>query len=131
MSCKFSFYHIKISSRGLMIKHEQFDLNYSTNTLFHTKIYFENTVSRIVKLSVTIPKNHNSSVHLVNSHFTAIIDLIQTNTWFITKLHNFYNPISRGSHGCSNGCSKIHINSVPRFGTDQTAPHGLTRLKHS
>ena len=55
MSCKFSFYHIKISSRGLMIKHEQFDLNYSTNTLFH-KNYFENTVSGIVKLSVTIPK---------------------------------------------------------------------------
>ena len=53
MSCKFSFYHIKISSRGLMIKHEQFDLNYSTNTLFH-KNYFENTVSGIVKPSVTI-----------------------------------------------------------------------------
>ena len=51
--CNFSFHHIKISSRGLMIKHEQFDLNYSTNTLFH-KNYFENTVSGIVKPSVTI-----------------------------------------------------------------------------
>ena len=50
------FYHIKISSRGLMIKHEQFDLNYSTNTLFHTKLYVENTVSGIVEPSVTIPE---------------------------------------------------------------------------
>ena len=55
MSCKFSFYHIKINSHGLMIKHEQFDLNYSTNTLFH-KNYFENIVWGIVKPLVTIPK---------------------------------------------------------------------------
>ena len=30
MLCNFSFHHIQISSRGLMIKHEQFYLNYST-----------------------------------------------------------------------------------------------------
>ena len=34
---------IKISSLGLMIKHEQFNLNHSAKHIF-TKIYFENTV---------------------------------------------------------------------------------------
>ena len=42
-----------------MIKHNQFDSNYLTKHIFHTKIYFENTVSGIVKPSVTIPeKSH-------------------------------------------------------------------------
>ena len=39
--------------------------------------------------------------------------------------------ISHGSHGCYIWISKTYINSIPRFGTDQTAPHGLIRLKHS
>ena len=46
----------KISSLGLMIKHEQFYLNYSTNIYFQKLYFFENTVSGIVKPSVTIPK---------------------------------------------------------------------------
>ena len=33
-------------------------------------------------------------------------------------------------HGLSILASKIYNNSVPRFGTDQTAPHGLNQLKH-
>ena len=42
-----------------MIKHRQFDSNYLTKHIFHTKIYFENTISGIVKHSVTIPeKSH-------------------------------------------------------------------------
>ena len=57
MLCNFLFHHIKISSRGLMIKHEQFYLNYSTKHINSQKNYFENTVSGIVKPSVTIPGN--------------------------------------------------------------------------
>ena len=56
MSCKLINSYIKISSLGLMIKHEQFYLNYSTNIYFQKLYFFENTVSGIVKPSVTIPK---------------------------------------------------------------------------
>ena len=56
MLCNFAFHHIKISSHGLMIKHEQLYFNYSTNILIH-KNHFENAVLGIVKPSITIPKN--------------------------------------------------------------------------
>ena len=54
MSCKLINSYIKIRSLGLMIKHEQFYLNYSTKHFNSQKLFFENTVSRIVKPSVTI-----------------------------------------------------------------------------
>ena len=41
MSCNFTINHIKISSRGLMIKHEQFDLNYSTKHIISQKLFCE------------------------------------------------------------------------------------------
>ena len=47
--------NIKISSLWLMFKHKQFDPNYLTNTYFH-EIIFQNTVSGIVKPSITIPE---------------------------------------------------------------------------
>ena len=39
MLCNFSFHHIKLSSRGLMIKHEQFYLNYSTKQINSQKLF--------------------------------------------------------------------------------------------
>ena len=54
MSCKSINSYIKISSLGLMIKHEQFSLNHSTKHIFSQKYIFENTVSGIVKPSVPI-----------------------------------------------------------------------------
>ena len=54
MLCNFSFHHIKISSRGLMIKHKKFYLNYSTNTLIH-KNYFMITVSGTLTPSGIVP----------------------------------------------------------------------------
>ena len=44
MSCNFTINYIKISSRGLMIKHEQFDLNYSTKHIISQKLFFLNTI---------------------------------------------------------------------------------------
>ena len=52
----------KISSLGLMIKHEQFNLNHSAKHIFSQKYNFENTISGIVKPSFTIPeKSQNIS----------------------------------------------------------------------
>ena len=44
MLCNFTIITQKISSRGLINNHEQFGLNYSTNHIFLTKIYFMNTI---------------------------------------------------------------------------------------
>ena len=41
MLCNFSFHHIKISSRGLMIKHKQFYLNHSTKHINSQKLFCE------------------------------------------------------------------------------------------
>ena len=56
MLCKLINSYIKISSLGLMIKHEQFYLNHWTKHINSQKLFFENTVSGIVKPSVTIPE---------------------------------------------------------------------------
>ena len=49
------FHTRKISSLELMIKHEQLDLNYSTNTLFHKNYFFRTLFLGIVKPLITIP----------------------------------------------------------------------------
>ena len=78
MSCKLINSYIKISSLELMIKHKQFNLNRLTKHILIHKNYFENTVSVIVKPSVTIPgKIIIHRFTLVNPQFTAIPDLIQ------------------------------------------------------
>ena len=41
MLCNFSFHHIKISSRGLMIKQEQFYLNHSIKHINSQKLFCE------------------------------------------------------------------------------------------
>ena len=46
---KFYNSYIKISSLGLMIKHEQFNLNHSTQTQIHTKYIFVTLFLRTVK----------------------------------------------------------------------------------
>ena len=55
MLCNYTFHHIKISSNGLMIKHEQFDLNHSTKHIFTQKYILCTLFSGIVKPSLTIP----------------------------------------------------------------------------
>ena len=54
MSCKLINSYIKISSLGLMIKHEQFYLNYSTKHINSQKLFLRTLFPRIVKPSVTI-----------------------------------------------------------------------------
>ena len=44
MLCNFTIITPKISLRGLINNHKQFDLNYSTKHIFLTKIYFVNTI---------------------------------------------------------------------------------------
>ena len=46
---KFLIHHIKISSRGLMIKHKQFNLNHLTKHIFSQFLLCEITVSGSVK----------------------------------------------------------------------------------
>ena len=55
MLCNFTINYIKISSRELMIKHEQLNLNYSTKHIISQKLFCETLFSGIVKPSVTIP----------------------------------------------------------------------------
>ena len=56
MLCNYTTHTSKISSLGLMMKHEQFILNHSAKHIFSQKCIFFNTVSGIVKPSVTIPE---------------------------------------------------------------------------
>ena len=79
--------NIKISSLGLMIKHEQFNLNHSTKHIFSQKYIFCVTIPRNSKtLGFTVPKLNNSSVHLVNPQSTAIPDPMHTSKHLMHQL---------------------------------------------
>ena len=80
--------NIKISSLGLMIKHEQFNLNHSTTHIFSQKIYFCVTIPRNSKtLGFTVPTLNNSSVHLVNPQSTAIPGPMHTKQTFNAQIN--------------------------------------------
>ena len=131
MLCKLINSYIKISSLGLMIKHEQFNLNHSTEHIFSQKYFYLNTVSGIVKPSVTIPKNSQfiGSPYEPAFHGHSRPNFNQSMIYFnISKLRK--NPSAVAVMDDSMDSKKISNNSVPCFGTDQTAPNGLFRLKH-
>ena len=130
MSCKLINSYIKISSLGLMIKHEQFNLNHSTKHIFSQKYIFENTVSGIVKPSVTIPKNPQFIGSPCEPAFPGHFRPHSNQYMIYYKFGEMKHPNSPHGYGLNILISKIPINSVPRFGTDQTAPNGLIRLKH-
>ena len=123
--------YIKISSLGLMIKHEQFNLNHSTKHIFSQKIYFENTVLRIVKPSVTIPGKSQIIGSLsepgFHGHFRPHSNQCTIYfTIFLQVITQHPCPVMDGSMDSK----KFSNNSVPGFGTDQMAPNGLFRFKH-
>ena len=131
MSCKLINSYIKISSLGLMIKHEQFNLKHSTKQIFSQKYIFLNTVSGIVKPSVTILENSQfiGSPSEPVFHCHSRPNFNQSMIYFnISKLRK--NPSAVAVMDGSMDSKKISNNSVSCFGTDQTAPNGLFRLKH-
>ena len=97
MLCNYTIHHIKISSLGLMIKHEQFNLNHSTKHIFLQKYIFENTVSGIVKPSVTIPKKSQIIGSLSEPGFHGHFQP-QSNQYIIYhKMHQLITQISHGT----------------------------------
>ena len=130
MSCKFTFPYTKISSLDLIIKHEQLNLNYSIKHIFTQKFIFVNTILGTVNPRLLFLSNHHSSVHFVNPNFTAISGLIHIKASFIAQICTMNNPKSPWTvTDYPHGFLKFHT-SVPRFGTDQTAPQGVIQLKH-
>ena len=85
---KLSFQPPKLAHLGLMFKHKQFDSNYLTKHIFSQKYIYGNTISGIVKPPrLLFPKNHKTSVHLVNPDFTAISGPIHTKTPFNPQIN--------------------------------------------
>ena len=99
MLCKLINSLIEISSLGLMIIHEQFNLNHSTNTYFHKNIYFLNTIPGIVKPSFTIPGKSQTSVHLVNPQPTAIPGPKHMKQVFNVQINTHHNQTAPNIHG--------------------------------
>ena len=111
-----------------MFKHKQFDSNYLTKHIFSRKYIFGLLFLGTVK---PFQYSNTSSVHIVNPHFTATSGLKSNQYMINTKYTNFTPHQPWSSHGLLHFISKFYINSIPRFETDQTAPNGLNRLKHS
>ena len=133
MLCNYHF-NIKISSLGLMFKHKKLDSNYLTKHIFSQKYNFENTISGIVKPSVTIPERLqiNGSLSEPEIHGHSRPNAYQANIQY-TNQHNLHpnNPYPRTVQKRPLKVSKeISNNSVPCFETDQTAPHDLIQPKH-
>ena len=77
----------KISSLGLIIKREQFNLTYSTKHIFTQKFIFVSLFMRTVKpsgyCSQPITKYR---FHVVNLNFVAISDLIHITIQFVPRV---------------------------------------------
>ena len=139
----FSIHYTKISSRGLMIKHEQFSWNYSTKHVFTQKMIFVSLFTSLlmchysyVTIQITIhvngktlrllfTANHPTSVSLceteIHGHFRPHTQ--QHTIYFINYETNTPNSPYTVTE-CPNGLqkfSKNSNNSVPSFGTYQTA----------
>ena len=129
MSYNFTFPYTKISSLELIIKHEQFNLNFSIKHIFTQNFIFVNTVSGTVKPLVTVPFKTQIIGSLCEPEFHGHFRP-QTNQYMIyftnytinnpNKLHSAHTVTAYPFW-----VKKIYNNKVPRFGTDQTAPHGL------
>ena len=109
MSCKLINSYIKISSLALMIKHEQFYLNYSTKHMNSQKLFLRTLFLGIVKPSFTILDKSQ----IINSpcepgfhgHFRPLSNEYMINT----KNTQFHTNISRGA---STGCSILFQNFI-------------------
>ena len=125
--------NIKISSLGLMIKHEQFSLNHSAKHIFSQKYNFENTILGIVKPSVTIPEK--SQINGSPREPAAIHGHSRPNAYQATIQYTINTTYTQTAHTHGYGLLTLgsinQINSVPSFGTDQTAVQGLNQPKHS
>ena len=121
-------HHVKISSLGLMIKHEQFNLNHSTTHIFSQKYILEHCFGNSKTLGYYSRKNHNSTVHLVNPKSTAIPGPMYTKK---TLTHDFIisnpnQPVTAPSRPLFAQLVSINSNNVvPSFGTNQMAIQGL------
>ena len=128
MSCKLINSYIKISSLGLMIKHEQFNLNHSTKHIFSQKYIFKNTVFGIVKPSVTIPKKLQFIDSLCEPGFHGHFRPFAYQTYIL--MHNLSQIAPKQPillHGLPKNALIFHT-SVLSFGTYQLAPLGLIQL---
>ena len=121
----------KISSCGLINKHEQFDLNYSTIHIF-TQKYFRVTIHvNSETLGLLFTANHQHRFHFVNPNFIAISGLIHIPIQFVSQITT---QTPKTAPKTDTNCIMGLINSntsVPRFGTYQTAVQGLKPIETS
>ena len=109
MLCNFTIITQKISSRGLINNHEQFDLNYSTNHFFLTKIYFVNTIHMNSKtIGLLFTANHPVIGSLCEPEFHSHFwPHTHHNTMYCTNFV-IYNPNSPWTvTDCPHGFPKI------------------------
>ena len=115
----------KISSRWLINKHEQFNLNYSTKHIISQK-YFMNTIHVNSKTfgycSRPITKHR---FHFVNPNFITISGFIHITIQFVSQIIQSTTQTAPHGHGLHKFGSTISHTSVPSFGTNQTAVQGL------
>ena len=103
----------KISSLGLIIKHEQFNLNYSTKHIISQK-YFVNTIPMNSEtLGLLFPAIHQSSVHFVNPNFVAISDPIHITIQFVSQIIQLTTPNSPSR----SLISQMDFNKFKQFGS--------------
>ena len=122
----------KISSLGLIIKHEQFNLNSSTKHFFTQKFILVSLLTCTVKplgyYSRQITKHR---LHFENPNFMAIAGLIHITIKFVSQFIQLTSQTAPHGHGLHKLVSKISHTPVPSFGTDQTTVQGLKQTETS
>ena len=109
MSCKLINSYIKISSLRLMIKHEQFYLNYSTKHINSQKLFLRTLFSEIWKPSFTIPDKSQIIGSPCEPGFHGHFRPLSNNYMINTKNTQFHTSISRGA---ATGCSILFQNFI-------------------
>ena len=118
----------KISSPGLINKHEQFNLNYSTKHIISEK-YFMNTIHMNIEThGLLFTATLSTSVPLcepkIHGHFRPHA---HHNIIFCV----IYDPRCPNSPWTVQTSPKDFHISVPSFGTDQTTTHGFNHTQPS
>ena len=83
------------------------------------------TVSGHSRTAQKSPKNSTIRSHVLGPILRPIPGLFHINTCILIQNFHTNSPKILGSHGWWEKSPIISNNSVPCFGTDQTAPHGL------
>ena len=109
MSCKLINSYIKISSLGLMIKHEQFYLNYTTKHINSQKLFLRTLFPGIVKPSFTIPDKSKIIGSPCEPGFHGHFQPLSNQYMINTKNTQFHTNISRGA---GTGCSILFQNFI-------------------